>query len=469
MANIRRSNEVRFFEKVSNFPRNLYKIDDRNSYLFKFLYSILETGVGQLKSIQDVANQSQESLANTVGTDLDEFYQIFGIKRDAQQVYNGNLFTDLSVDDIQNYQAADSKFRTKIAKVLQAVQKGGTTEGIRLMAEAVSSLPVQVIEPWQDDENSSIYARVDSINEVVVLILANKILTEDERRDLKTKVAGSLEMIRPSGTLITIDVVNPITSEQEEILQSDYAVSGSFMFMSDGNNQYVELLSQEREIEINSFVVDATSFVVDSRFSTAIGNLAVDGDLDSGLVVQETMNLSLPVFLALLSDKVDSEIVFVYNKFNFENNSETFALYEVERAQLGTQKINWNDKTDVMLRINLIEFASGTVEDENSNISDILPIPKADSPDNFPNGQYENDPTKYDANGNYVYEWSSQQEYEEWFKSQIDKSGGQTDEVVYRMPRVVTLSMKKTLIAALGKSFNILRPIITPKKYRDAE
>lgn len=458
MANISQSNDSRFFEKVANFPRNLYKVDDRNSNIFKFLYSILENGVGQLKSIQDIANQAQQSLAGTESTDLDEFYQIFGIKRESDSIYNGTLFSDVSVNELQDFKSSDAKFRIRIAKVLQAMQKGGTAEGLRLMAEAASSLPVHVIEPWQ---NISSFTRVDSNNEVIVVILANRELNDEELQDLKSRVIGSLEMIRPAGTLITVKVLNP-ESDEEEIVQSDYAATGSFMFLSDGTNEYVELLSQEKEIEINSFVVNANPFVVDSKFATTIGTLVNNGDLDSGLIVQETTTPLAPVFLALLSDGDISEIVFVFNRFTFEQDEETLSLYEVTRAQMGSTQIDWNDKEGVTLKINLVKANSSSEATPAS--SDNLVLQSADSPDNYPYGKYEGDPSRYDENGNYIFEWSSQAEYEAWVQDQLIKAGGEYTEDVYKMPGVVTLSGGDTLIAALGPSFKVIRPIITPKQ-----
>lgn len=462
MANIIRNTDQRFFEKVSNFPTNVYKIQDRNSIIFKLLYALLENGVGQLKGIQDLANQSQQSLASTESGELDKFFQTFGIKRDPKLVYNGSLFEENSVENIQQYKALDAKFRVTIAKVLQSLQKGGTIEGIRLMAEAASSYPVQVLEPWQ---NYSGYARLASENETVVLILVDKELSADEKLSIKTRVIESLEMIRPVGALITVEVVVPQNPTDNEIIP-DYATAGNFAFLSDGNNQYVELLSQEKEIEINSFIVEANPFSVDTEYSTLIGTLEANGDFNTSLLVKESRSPEMPVFFIALSDNTNEEIALVYNRFLFEKNNETFYVYEVVRSRLGTKQIDWNTKTNVKILMNLTKIEDAASEDD-VDASTMIPIPDADSPDNYPDGKFEGDPTKYDEEGKYIHEWSSQAEFEQWFKQQVESSGGEVSEGFYTMPRVITLSKKQTLLSAIGSTFKIIRPIIIPRKFRD--
>ena len=285
--------------------------------------------------------------SNTEATDLDEFFQLFGIKRDPQSIYNGSNFTQLSAAQINEYKSADSKFRVAISKFLQALQRGGTVDGIRLMAEAASGYPVQIIEPWQ---NAIDEARLSTINETVILILADSSVSDEQQSQIKTKVIDSLEMIRPAGALFTVDITS---SSSDNELNPDYAAADSFMFLSDGNNQYVELLSQEKEIEMNSFIVEANPFEVDNRYSTLVGSLNAEGDLDTSIVVNETLNPQAPVFMALLSDGESFEIVLVHNRFAFDQNNQTLFVYEVNRAQLGSTQINWNEKSSVTIQINL--------------------------------------------------------------------------------------------------------------------
>ncbi|MFM7796849.1 MAG: hypothetical protein ACKO7N_08800, partial [Candidatus Nitrosotenuis sp.] len=398
----RQNAELRFWEKVSNFPKNLYKIDDRNSHIFNLMYSILENGVGQVKGMIDLANQSQNSLAGTEGPELDKFFQTFGIKRDSEFIYKGNIASSLDFNDIQEFKSMDSKFRIAIAKMLQAIQKGGTPEGLRLMAEATSSYSVQVIEPWQIDTNQARLIKEDNtpaINEVVIVILPDKILTDSESESLKAKLISNLEIIRPYGVLLTIKIINPLSDN--ELIIPDYAISGQFVFLSDGSNQYVELLSREKEININSFVIDANSFEIDSEYSTLIGKV-VD-DLDDILIVNQSVNPFAPVFLALITNDTQSEIVLVYNQLAYQQNGQTLLMYEVARARLGTSKINWATASgEVKVYVNLIK-TNIIVDPEDDMVSAALPIPTADSPDNYPEGKAADDPTKYDSNGDYSF------------------------------------------------------------------
>lgn len=459
MTNIQRSADPRFFSKVSNFSENLYKISDRNSLIFKLLYTVLENGVGQLKGIQDMANMSQSALANTEGSDLDDFYQLFGIKRNNESIYSGSLFSETNVESIQEYQSGDSKFRVLIAKFLQSLQKGATRDGIRLMAEAASGgYPVHVLEPWHDGLDN--VARIATINETVVFVIIDDEITKQQQMAIKSRVINGLEMLRPLGSLFTVKILVPKNLDDQ--ISAGYASAGSFMFLSDGRNQHVELLSQEKEIEINSFVVEANPFIVDNSFSTLIGNLLQEGDLDTSLVVEETDTVKPPVFFILLTNGEDSEIALVYNRFSFEQDGETLFVYEVSRAQLGTQQIDWNNKMNIKIQTNLTQSLPTSTEDTED--SDVIPIPKADSPDNYPQGRNEGNPTSYDADGNYIYEWASQEEFEAWFLSQIYDAGGKIiTDGYYKMPGVTTLVSGQTLIAALNPSGKILRPKVRPK------
>lgn len=462
MANIRQNFDQRFWAKVANFPRNLYKIDDRNSHIFNLMYSILENGVGQVKGMIDVANDSQNSLAGTEGAELDKFFQIFGIKRDPEFIYQGDISSSINVGNIQEYKALDSKFRIAIAKMLQAVQKGGTPDGLRLMAEATSSYPVQVIEPWQINTTQARLYRdtnVPALNEVVILILPNKILSDTEKKSLKAKLIANLEMVRPHGTLLTINIIDPTTSDQG--IAPDYAISGQFVFLSDGNNQYVELLSMEKEIQMNSFVIDANSFEVDSEYSTLVGTVL--DDLEDILIVNQSLDPFVPVFLALVSDGNQSEVVLVYNRLAYQEDGETLFIYEVARGRLGTAKVNWSNFADVKIYTNLINTNITADPEPEPPESNSLPIPTADSPDNFPEGQNPDDPTKYDENGHYVHEWESQEEFEEWFKAKVVKEGGKISGNSYVLTKDPKISIKNPLIAALGRTKKIIRPIVKPK------
>lgn len=460
MANIARNPDLNFREKTKNFSTNVYRIDDRNSHIFKFMHSIMEIGIGQVKGLQDIANQSQNSLAGTEGGDLDQFFQLFGIKRDPQLVYNGNIFQENSIATFEEFKTLDAKFRIAISKMLQAFQKGGTTEGLRLMTEATCSYPVQIIEPWH---NVTPHARTLETNETVILIIPDISLEEDKIEAIRARVIANLELIRPVGTLLTVKIINPANSPDNEAT-SDYAAAGSFMFLSDGTNQYIELLSQEKEFDLNSYIVDASAFSASDQYSTVLGKLHDNGDLDSALIVEENLNPTAPTFFVLITDGINSEIVLVYNRFFYEENDSTLYFYEVTRAQFGTTQSNWNESSNVMMLTNLTQPSMAATTEEIVYTS-WVPVPLADSPDNYPLGKSEGDSNKYDSNGIYLFSWSSQSEFLDWFSKQIKDAGGEVSDLGYRLP--VSTSLSNTgegLLAALGAPYQTIRPIITPKE-----
>ena len=178
--------------------------------------------------------------------------------------------------------------------------------------------------------------------------------------------------------------------------------------------------------------------------------------------MNETVSPNTPLFFALLSNSEKSEIVLVYNRYLLDTNTLSF-VYDVVRAQSGTTQINWNLESNVTIQFNLMEqFVSSS---EFTSFGQWIPIPLADSPDNYPNGKFEGDPNKYDANGYYLFEWANQSEFFEWFKKDIEKMGGEIADNNYRLPIITTVNnVGDNLMSALGAPYPILRPIITPKQ-----
>ena len=65
------------------------------------------------------------------------------------------------------------------------------------------------------------------------------------------------------------------------------------------------------------------------------------------------------------------------------------------------------------------------------------PIPLADSSDNYPNGKFPGDPAKYDAEGNYAFEYVSQPVFVAWYTTQVHQLGGEVQGDQYRLPLTI--------------------------------
>lgn len=61
-------------------------------------------------------------------------------------------------------------------------------------------------------------------------------------------------------------------------------------------------------------------------------------------------------------------------------------------------------------------------------------IEVVDSPDNYPQGKYPSDSSKYDSNGDYIFAWSSQSDYVSWLTTTMESIGGEISGSKYRLP-----------------------------------
>lgn len=459
MANLSLNYDERFRKKIRNFPDTLYRVNDPTSKIHRLLYALLEIGVGQAKGMQDIALIAQNSLAATTGQELDQYFEMFGIRR-----------TPEFSKGITNPAVNDSKFRVAISKFLQAVSLGGTAEGIRLMAEASTSFKCHVIEPWRNpeywiDNPSETKPRLlDSENkpignEVVIFVYPNLPLTDDEENILRARVIENCKIIAPLHTSLTVKIEQTI--ESLEFLPA-YVTSGSFSFIEQPSEP--ELLSQEAEISFNNMVTNINTFQIDDEFATPFGYLSESINNTTTLIQvgEEETPLTINFYFKLV-DGNNEEILFVKNR-KFLSDPNIFT-YEVERAQKQTTALSFNANS---IALNNLVTIYPEIQNSETVFENWESIPLADSPDNYSTGKYPNDSNKYDINGNYLFEWNSQAAFEIWFKNYINSIGGEVKDRKYRlilnenMPSN-TAKLFNLVNKIMGPSYNFVRPVPKPK------
>lgn len=445
MPNLFLNHDERFQRKIKNFPDTLYRVNDPTSKIYRLLYSLLEIGIGQAKGMQDLALISQNSLSNTTGQELDQYFQMFGIKR-----------TPDFARGTQSPVVNDSKFRVAISKFLQAISLGGTSEGLRLMSEASSGFKCHVIEPWRNPANAEGLARLKNEsnepvgNEVIIFIYPNRPLDEsgDEENRLRIRVIENCKIIAPLHTSITVKI--QVVEEPLEFVPS-YVTSEAFSYIEEPTEP--ELLSQEAEISFNSSVTSINTFEIDDEFTIPLGFISqtsIDVN-DTSLKIEERETpLTINFYLKLVEDNKE-EIVLVQNRQFFA--SPNIFTYDVLRAQNNTTALTFNEGTVALS--NLVTLYSDN-QDAQIVFDSWQTIPLADSPDNFSMGKFPNDARKYDSSGNYLFEWSSQSEFRYWFQNHINNLGGEIQDNQYR------LAMNNNLTSSSIVNFNIINQIMGP-------
>lgn len=172
MINFRENRK--FFDKVRNFPVEVYRLDDENTKIYQLMYALLEIGVATPKRLQEAMNVHQQSLANTRFYDLDVMYgDIFRIYRLTDEIYTYNPYADaLTQAQWLEIEAKDSQYRHRIALLLSAFQYGGSPQGIAMVAEAACGIKCDVFEVWRDD--ISAISMTNSPKEFVIVPRAAK-------------------------------------------------------------------------------------------------------------------------------------------------------------------------------------------------------------------------------------------------------------------------------------------------------
>lgn len=457
MPNFSFNPDLRFENKTSNFADTLYRIKDPTSRIHRLLYSLLEIGIGQAKGTQDLALIAQSSLATTTGQELDQYFAMFGIRR--MKEYGDGL----TLNAIGN----DARFRIAIAKFLQALSLGGTAAGLRLMAEASTTFKCNIVEPWRNYDIDFIRDNARLLNadnnptgnEIIIFVYPNVVLDEDEINQLRVRTITNCKIIAPLHTSLTVVVVP--TAEDTKISPS-YVSSGSFSYITEASS--VNLLSQEAEISLNDSVTDIKIYELGSEFVNIVGSLdaAID-DNDTTIRINETVAPNAPIFFIKLQQGATEEIVQVLSRtfveYNEANTVNVFD-YTIARAQHSTTAASFTSAT-IYSDATPVFSQSRTVE---TFFEDWQPIPLADSYDNYPSGKYPNDPNRYDAQNNYLFEWASQNEFYNWFQNYITQLGGEVVNGRYRMSVTQTSSSDSNqddslINQIMGSSYNFLRPI----------
>lgn len=493
-----------FLDKVSNFPIELYHLEDDNTKIHQIMYALLEIGVGTAKTLQEVGATLQRSLANTKFYDLDDMYgSIFRIYRLTDETYTYNPYADaLTKSQWLEIDAKDATYRHRIALLLGAFQYGGSPEGIAMVAEAASGIKCDVFEAWR--ENVSGIGITNSTREFIIVPRAAKglvrsvtfqgggdtvtfaghgitngtivrftsILTttgivvntpyyvvnsQTNTFQLASTSGGSVINLvgNGSGTMIVmvskssderiineeqeasiIDLVNlfkPVntlctvienTQISEEAVKAYYAsaISQSTITRTiiEGNIRvphYIYLNYEDEfcvndDITLISIVEEQDDYIY--QLGTLLGNVS---EIATTMNVVELNPASSPVFYC----KIANEIVLVTDRVKYGNNANEYT-YTITRAQNNTEAATHAISNEVI--INVISIVP-----ENPTARVIwkpwVAVGLADSPDNYPKGKYPSRADRYDKQGRYLFEFSSQEDYMRYLYRQIRRLDGE--------------------------------------------
>lgn len=439
-----------FRRKTANFASEVYRLDDESTHLFKYMYTLLELGLGQLSTWQDEATDS-ESLPGTKYTDLDAMFGFLGISRMPSEIYNYDPYiqqlTSWQWDEVHT---KDALFRLRIMRFFQALLRGGTLEGIEMMAESASGVQCQVFEVWRVLSGQGLAGNV-TLGRQPALNMAKEFVVvpfEDINADQHAAMIYLIDLLKPINTLCTIHTTPALVNEvvafpgsssdgyffevrkmvtaNDDILFQDPDVWIQPNFEVEGPT-FAGMGTHDAQWSLNGTITTISAFQEDPDFGVAYGTTV--GSLNSSATTVVINEGSTPVAPAF-SIMIDSEEVFVSNRQPVVGQ-DTQYTYTIARAQNGTTAASHLSGANVMSGFVRIP---GTKQFLSEEFGPWQNVPTADSADNFPQGKFPGDPSKYDSSGQYIFDYPSQSNYLDWFTQQIEMVGGEVVDSRYRLP-----------------------------------
>lgn len=369
-----------------------------SSYMYILIDSLAGTsGAGALKQ-ELLISRFQSSLFTTYFGDLDNVYgDLINMPRLSTETYLYNPVTDLlTSNQWDEVRTADSNYRARISSFFQAMQAGGTPIGLTLMTRAATGFDAHIFETWKNIDSiaagrtpSEVFGRlgVNIRNEVVIQPLTDSI-TVSQLHTLN----ALMERIKPRETVITIDING---------------------------------LAIHTPIPVNAVSASDSYFQVEKNV-TGVPDLAN---------LPPTEVLAADVNPQALWMQPGFTVQAPYAAFNNSQESAVYYLYS-DTSSTPIDSVTYSIQVDTSAPP---ELATNFMQHlENSNWGPWVAFPIADSPDNFPGGQFGQTPLVAPAlttsGQTYSFPWDSQADFVASLQNQIASGGGQFNTTSYRLP-----------------------------------
>lgn len=142
--------DFRLPTRLEHFPSDLYDLRP-HSHLVRFMAAMLgDSGVGQMRKRYLMA-RLQQALTSTHFYDLDRFYgALFGAQRlRVERLPFDPMLYIATGDEWDAVYSADASYRERIIALAKAIPLGATVPGMKVAAEAVTSVECEVTETWR--------------------------------------------------------------------------------------------------------------------------------------------------------------------------------------------------------------------------------------------------------------------------------------------------------------------------------
>lgn len=424
--------------KLANFDDDIYDLSP-SSHLYKLMEVLLgDAGLGGLRKVQVIADIG-EALETTHFFDLDRYIGVpLGLPRRPQETYPYDPYTDeLSLQEWIEVTAKDASYRSRLALLLQGLNRGGTPEGIALIAEAVTGYPHYVAENWF--VTGPIWASMRTSSEREFLLTSDLGEAGDIDWPDMLRAKRIIDLVKPVNTICT---VSPgfIQSQKYKIA---HATAPSFWNVSVSLSSEGQESPKKAKAYMHNSVeslcwngeTTVMAFQVSSVKDWDLGRLtsAIDDTVDTITVEEFTIGgQSLAPLPFGFEIRIDDEVMFIRRRTPLGANTYS---YLVRRGQSGT--VATAHLQNSRCYIALVP-SPGAQQTTHQTWGPWYQIPLADSPDNYPEGRDVGVSTRYAPDGRYMFPWTNQDEFVQWFVRWVRSVGGEVNGNLYRLPSSTT-------------------------------
>lgn len=398
--------------RVEHFDENVYNADS-STILYKFLDAICgDAGAGSLKK-EIFIQRLSGALSGIYGSDLDYIFgNVHFLSRAPSESYSYNTASQmLTSDQWDEVRVKDAWYRNRIREFFIAAGLGGTTDGIRQIVHAATSVDCEVMENWRYIDNFGLgsnvgRAPVSARNEVTIVPHKDE-LDPKERRLLR----DMLDKVMPQDSVMTINTAG---------------------------------LSVSSPVTIRAITADSTYYQVEK--------------IVTGTPVLE--DLPEPELLAIDLDPTE--------KWLFSRSPELapYAQFNITQEYGYYYLVSGGTRSPIDSVAYGKLMSDGTVAPElpfewyetTGQFTAWTEYEKADSPDNYPGGKFGIHPAIAPAlnpdQSPYQFKYTSQQDYINTKKAEVLAAGGFADDLRYRLPIERSGVSKRTYTADLAIAYS---------------
>lgn len=377
---------------LAHFDTYVYDVSDTSH--IRHVVEVLcgQPGLGQLlyQSVRDWLNGGVETA--WLGFVDHLFEQIFGLPRIYQEKNNFNPSDAiLTTEEEDQVLIKEAWYKSRFVELMRGLTSGGTLQGFHYIVNALTYDDCDIYETWRYKHQDFPVGRMGyTLYNEIVITPYNKNITE-QQKELLLRV---LDRLKPADTIVTIDMYG---------------------------------LPKTKPYKVRAITASSSYFEVIKTIANAVDNSKLPP-------IENMYGDTIPHGYDVLPNLDQGEKSEVRKAV--QNRTQEYSEYYTYDKSLASQiqTIDYSSQQSSMPE-RLEEYWSE--QKTTIRYTAWTQFDKVDSPDNYPGGQRGRTPMKAPAinkdGTTYIFDYPSQQTYEDEQKEGILRAGGQVEGHRYRL------------------------------------